>query len=276
MQRPWPVDALSRFSVSLLLLSPPPVLLTRSLKPEWLFRIRMWHCLYSYIRTHFTRSTYNRRLLYSHITGNFSNKILKSSPCPFKVRERRADGRSDQQTNARKLLRLRFRQSASHVRDTVLRPQRSGAVFRGAWTNPLVFGKSSQTRLWLAIISRFYAFFFSFCFSFQGFCCSCLASVNAARQPRSYVSDDGTAAQLSHNTVRVPPTPDDDRIDLKLRGEPDCTNISTSPSYANPFTYHESSHCFRYSDLWWLQLFFSFFFFNHFFLSAANKCRDLV
>lgn len=89
---------------------------------------------------------------------------------------------------------------------------------------------SAPDRVWPAV----------FFFFLQGFCCSCLDSVNAARQPR--------VAYGAHRTVADDPQPDD--VGVKLRGDPDCRNLSESPSYANPFTYHESSHCFRYDDLW--------------------------
>jgi len=128
---------------------------------------------------------------------------------------------------------MRFRQSASHVRRTVLWAQRSGAFFRSE--------RPPTTASALRAHIAFSGFHRCFLHVRQGFCCSCLHSVNAARQPRPYADGGKTAAD-------VPAT--DGANDMTLRGEPDCTNLTASPSYANPFTYHESSHCFRYSDLW--------------------------
>ncbi|XP_060837066.1 uncharacterized protein LOC132919452 isoform X1 [Rhopalosiphum padi] len=75
----------------------------------------------------------------------------------------------------------------------------------------------------------------------QGFCCSCLDSVNAARQQRS-------SEVVSKINISI--TTNNDVV-IQPRGEQDCKNITNnSPSYANSYTYHESAHCFRYSDLW--------------------------
>ncbi|XP_025194525.1 LOW QUALITY PROTEIN: hapless 2-like [Melanaphis sacchari] len=74
----------------------------------------------------------------------------------------------------------------------------------------------------------------------KGFCCSCLDSVNAARQQRS-------SEAVNKNNISITTNND---IVIQPRGEQDCKNISESPSYANSFAYHESAHCFRYSDLW--------------------------
>lgn len=74
----------------------------------------------------------------------------------------------------------------------------------------------------------------------EGFCCSCLDSVNVARQQRS-------SEVLNRNNISITTHTD---VVVQPRGEQDCTSISRSPEYANSFTYHESAHCFRYSDLW--------------------------
>ncbi|XP_029347337.1 hapless 2-like [Acyrthosiphon pisum] len=74
----------------------------------------------------------------------------------------------------------------------------------------------------------------------EGFCCSCIDSVNAARQQRS-------SEALKRNNTSITTNID---VIVQPRGEQDCKNISRSPGYANSFTYHESAHCFRYSDLW--------------------------
>jgi len=74
----------------------------------------------------------------------------------------------------------------------------------------------------------------------KGFCCSCIDSVNAARQQRS-------PEVLNRNNISMTTNTD---VVVQPRGEQDCKNISRSPGYANSFTYHESAHCFRYSDLW--------------------------
>ncbi|CAI6365066.1 unnamed protein product [Macrosiphum euphorbiae] len=74
----------------------------------------------------------------------------------------------------------------------------------------------------------------------EGFCCSCIDSVNAARQQRS-------SEVLNRNNISITTNAD---VVVQPRGEQDCKNISRSPGYANAFTYHESAHCFRYSDLW--------------------------
>lgn len=74
----------------------------------------------------------------------------------------------------------------------------------------------------------------------KGFCCSCVDLVNDARQLRS--SD-----ELNKNNISTTTNTD---IVVQPRGEQDCKDINKSPGYANSKTYHESAHCFRYSDLW--------------------------
>lgn len=87
------------------------------------------------------------------------------------------------------------------------------------------------------VLFSWISLFFTF---FQGFCCSCVDSVNAERQPRTSERVLSDIENLSTLTKKK----------IQPRSEQDCLNISTSPSYVNPVAYHESSHCFRYSDLW--------------------------
>ncbi|CAH1724781.1 uncharacterized protein LOC114120494 [Aphis gossypii] len=76
----------------------------------------------------------------------------------------------------------------------------------------------------------------------KGFCCSCINSVNDARQQRS-------SEVVNKNNISITSNCND-VVTTQPRGEQDCKNISESPAYANSYTYHESAHCFRYSDLW--------------------------
>lgn len=130
---------------------------------------------------------------------------------------------------------MRFREIPSHVRHAVLQFGRPDSLFGGTQKERfrhrfrnIVHHTSPSGESFLPVIIFFV----------QGFCCSCFDSVNAARQP---------------NTTSRTPATDSPPVagkNVQPRGGQDCSNISPDPGRARSFTYHDSAHCFRYSDTW--------------------------